>query len=319
MDVMEDCLRKALSLAEGDKEVTARLKALDAVLAPVAAYVRQLDLAKVLDKAAIRNRANADAVVDRLAQVEAAAQKAAREGRSLFGALPSQTEAAIDNCFSRITQSLGNEAGAFWQGVKAARPGLERFVTPQLLAISGKVENMATNPSFEAQGASAKEADEELEWQALNAPGWGQWIQGGSPGTVGIATNAAHTGGKSLVISGVTSACGIYTQKARPGERYRVSCWAKTSAQAKAGQERAGGTMALKWQTAEGKWVEGPPDVVAKLPAGASEWTRLQSVATIPSGVGRLVILLLAEKQEAGEQTWFDDFCIEKIGEAGAR
>ncbi|MEW6356035.1 MAG: DUF4838 domain-containing protein [Planctomycetota bacterium] len=319
MDVMEDCINKATALAKEDATVTARLKALNTALTPVAGYVRQLDLSKVLSKEAIGSRADAGAVVAKVYQAEAAGQKLTREGRSLFGTMPNETETAIDDCFCRITQVLGADAPAFWENVKATKPELERFVAPQLLALSGKVENIAANSSFEVQAASTKEADEKLEWQALNAPGWGQWMQGGSPGNVGVAIGVARTGSKSLVISGVRSACGIYTQKAKPGERYRVSCWAKTSVQPKAGQDRAGGSMTLKWQTAEGKWVEGPPAVTAKLSPGASEWTRLQGVVTIPTGVGRLVILLLAEKQDAGEQTWFDDLCIEKLCEAPGR
>ena len=319
MDVMEECLAKAFALAQGDAAVTARLQALNTVLTPVAAYVRQTDLAPALDKAVLRRRADADAAVARVQQVVVAAARSAREGKSLFGTLPNATETAVDRCFSRITRLLGKDAPAFWQGVQAEKPELAGFIAPQMIALSGKVENIATNPSFEVQGASAQEADAKLEWQALNAPGWGQWTQAGSAGKIGLAANVARTGGKSLLVAGVASACGIYTQKAQPGERYRVSCWAKTGARPKEGEERAGGSMVIKWQTPEGKWNDGIPPVVAKLPAGTAEWTRLESVATIPAGIGRMVILLLAERQEPGEQTWFDDFCIEKLCDATAK
>ena len=316
VDAMEGCVSEALDLAKGDETVTARLTALKKAFAPVAAYVRQLDLANVLAECPLRNRDDAEGLVARVHEAEVASRRHVERNRSLFGTLPSETEVAIDGLFSRITHLLGADAAAFWQKVESARSELTRFTTPQLLAISGKVTNIAANPSFETQRGSGKEADARLNWQALNAPGWGQWVRPGTRGRVGLATDVARTGTNSLVITGVEAACGIYTQRAKPGERYRVSCWAKTSVHAKAGQEREGGRLTLKWQTKEGKWMEGPPDCVAELPPGTTDWQRLCAIATIPSGVGRLVILLGAHDQAPGEQTWFDDLCIEKLCEA---
>ena len=318
VDTMEACVREALALAKGNDAVTARLAALDNALAPVAGYVRALDLANALSQSPLRSRDDAEAIVAAVHQVETNLRKLVKQNRSLFGALPNQTEAAIDSRFSDITQLLGSGAAAFWQQVQKDKPELKRFTAPQLLAISGKMENIATNPSFEVQRKSDTPADERLNWQALNAPGWSQWVRPGTRGRVGVATDVARTGGKSLVISGVEAACGIYTQPAKRGERYRVSCWAKSSVQPKEGEGRVGAKLSLKWQTAEGKWVQGPPECEVKLPAGTAEWTRMCGVVTIPAGVGRLVMLLGAEKQTPGEQTWLDDLCIEKLCDAPA-
>ena len=326
MDVMEGCLREALELARRNEaatgrrsaQYTARLMALHKAFTPVAAYVRQSDLANVLAAQPLRSRADAESLVARVHAAETVSRRLAQQEHSLFGTLPNETETAIDGVFGKITQLLGRDAGAFWEEVAVAKPGLQRFTTPQLLAINGKVTNIAANPSFEVQRDSGKEADTKLNWQALNAPGWGQWVWPGTRGRVGVATDTARTGRKSLVITGVQAACGIYRLGAKPGERYRVTCWAKTSVRPKEGQEREGGRLTLKWQSAKGKWLEGPPECAVILPPGATEWQRLRAVATIPLRVGRLVILLGARDLTPDEQTWFDDVCIEKLCDAPA-
>ena len=318
VDVMETCVRDALALAKGNEPVTARLTALGNAFGPVAVYVRQLDLSNQLAAHPPRTRQQAEGVVERVHRVETAMRKRTQAGRSLFGTLPNRTETAIDNSFTQITQLLGDDAAGFWQRVAAEKPGLARFTAPQLLAISGRVTNIATNPSFEEQRSSGKEADAKLNWQALNAPGWGQWVRPGTRGRVGVATNVARTGTRSLVVTGAQAACGIYRQQAKLGERYRVSCWAKTNMPQQEGQERVAGTLKLKWQTPEGKWASGIPECKVELPAGASDWTRLCAVASIPAGVGRLVILLGAKDQTAVEETWFDDLCLEKLCDTAA-
>lgn len=316
MDVMEECLRQAMELARGDPEVTARLAALRTALTPVAVHVRHLDLVNILAAHPLSSRTDATDLIATVHEVERASRELAREGHVLFGALPHETESAVDAQFGRITQLLGDGALAFWQDQASARPELQRFVAPQVLDIRGELRNIAANPSFEEQRPSDGEADAKLNWQALNAPGWSQWLRPGTRGQVGVATDTARTGSNSLVLTGVEAACGIYTQAAEPGERYRVRCWVKTSVRPEAGQERTGGTLTMKWQTADGKWLSAIPERRVALPAGTASWTPLLGLVTIPDGVGRLVVLLGAKDQALEEQTWFDDLCLEKLCEA---
>ena len=306
MEVMEDCVRQALALAKGDTSVTARLKALETRLRPVAGYVRQLDLVNTLHTHVLRSRADAETVVAKVREVEAAERRMTGKGLSLFGTLLHKTEMAIDDCFHRITELLDEEAAAFWRNVKETNPELRRFAALQLLDISGTVADNALMPV-----PADKEADAEPEWLPFDLPGWPPpWIGEGG-GTVGIATKVARTGGKSLVITEARNACGIYMLSVNAGERYRVSVWAKTSVKPKEGQKRTGGSFILRWQGRHG-WIY-DTEVPLPLPAGTSEWTHLSSVVTVPLDVPRLGILLGAENQAEGEQTWFDDLCIEKL------
>ena len=316
MNVMEACVRQALLLAEGDAEVTARLTALHTTLTPVAAHVRHLDLVNVLAALPLATLTDATDLIAKVHEVEQASRELARRGHALFSALPHETESAVDSRFCRITELLADGALAFWQDTGSARPELTRFIAPQILDIRGELRNIAVNPSFEEQQPSEEEADPQLNWQALNAPGWGQWVRPGTRGRVGVATDVAHSGRNSLVVTGVEAACGIYTQHATPGERYRVSCWARTSVRPEAGRERTGGTLTMKWQTADGKWLSAIPERRVALPAGTTDWTRLRGLVTIPEGVGRLIILPGADDQAPEEQTWFDDLCLEKLCEA---
>ncbi len=54
------------------------------------------------------------------------------------------------------------------------------------------------------------------------------------------------------------------------------------------------------------------------LPTATPDWTRLGSIVTLPTGVERLVFLLLTKNQAPGEKTWFDDLCTEKLCNAPA-
>ncbi|MDD5707283.1 MAG: DUF4838 domain-containing protein [Kiritimatiellae bacterium] len=312
VDVMEDCIRKARALTEGDAAASARLKALATALTPVAAHARLTDN---LNPQTIRGRADAEAFVAKVHAYEETARELARDGRMPF-TLSADTETTIDECCGGITRLLGNQADAFWRNVKETKPELERFTTAQLLAIAGGIENVATNSSLEVLAVSTNEADAKLQWLALDAPGWAQW-NFDTNGTVGIAVGVARTGGKSLVIEGVHMACGIYTHPVKPGERFRVTCWARTTVRPRKGSQNCvGGILRLQWQTAHGAWTgkEVIPDV--ELPPKTAEWTRLVRVVTVPAdcGVGRLVVTLNARNQAPGEKTWFDDLCIEKIG-----
>jgi hypothetical protein len=316
MKVMEDCLRQSLELAKSDVVVTARLKALEDALMPAATYAcLTIDGP---DARAIGSRADVESVINKVCMYEKFVKRLVHAGR-----LPTEfarMETAIDDRCCQITQVLGNEAAPFWKTVVTARPELERFAASQLLAIGGNIKNLATNPSFEVQPASAKKGDPKSSGTALSAAGWTQWSTD-STGAVGVADDVGRSGSKSLALTGVKTACGIYVQPVQPGERYRVSCWAKTSMRLRNDSpNRVGGTLTLRWQTADGKWnteeqVQG--DATPSLPLGLTKWTRLVQVATVPAtDARRMVVMLGAKGQDPGEKTWFDDLCIEKLSTA---
>ena len=316
MDFMEECVRQAIAMAAADEVVTARLTALDTRLSPVAGYVRQLDLVKILDAYAPDSLADAEAIVARVYDVERAERRLTDKGLSLFGTLLHETEMSIDKCFCRITERLGDEAAAFWNRVMETSPELGRFVALQVLDMRGAVAEGARMPmAFE--GASTGGAD----WLPLPGdrhaagdvyPGWSHWI-GQDGGRVGIATKVGHAAPPSLVIAGARNACGIYTFAVKHGDRYRVSVWAKTSVQAGADRSPVGGAFTLRYQGPYG-WAW-DTEVRTGLPAGASEWRRLTSIVTVPRDMPRLSVMLSGENQQAGEQTWFDDLLIERIAE----
>ncbi|MCK5803813.1 MAG: DUF4838 domain-containing protein, partial [Lentisphaeria bacterium] len=101
MIVMERCVAEALELSTTAPEVNARLQALANALAPVAGYIRQLALADELPKTAIADQRDAEEAVAKIHALEMRARDLAREGKSLMGTLPNETETAIDTCFCR--------------------------------------------------------------------------------------------------------------------------------------------------------------------------------------------------------------------------
>ena len=312
MDVLEGCLAEALALTQRAPEAHARLLRQRDALAKVAGHVRLMGLPDSLAKLPLGNEDDARQLVKALGEACRRSDELATQGMSLVGGLPPVAEQAADLRCAEISQLLGGKAIEFWQEIGNA-PELRRFADPQLHALRGSAPNLLPNPGFETRAKTADTTAEALNWDSLDAPGWSKWVRPGTPGGVAVDRTVARGGKHSLVLSGVEAACGIFSCPAKPGERFRVVCWAKTTVAPVAGKARLGGKLTAKWQTADGKWFEGPPAAILGLAAGTSEWAKLERIVTIPAGAGKLVVLLGADKQHADEKTWFDDITVQRV------
>lgn len=313
MDVMAGCIAEALALADSEA-VTGRLEKLRVAFTKVASWVRLLDLPSALEAMPIRDQDTAAAVLRAVHEAESRSREMAAKGLSLCGAMPDSCEAGIDARFAAISAVLGQDAVSFWRRERDRLPEIARFIDTQLIDLAGVVENVISNPGLETARPHQSAAAPELNWTTLDAPGWDKWLRPGTRGRVGVVPDAARSGKRSLMLVGCEAACGIRTIPVKLGQRYRVSCWARTNAPV-TGAERPtwAGRLTLKWQTPDGKWQDPPPPLVVGLPAGAAEWTPLSATVTIAPGVGRLVALLGAHNQKPDEKVWFDDCVVQLL------
>jgi hypothetical protein len=172
----------------------------------------------------------------------------------------------------------------------AARLELERRLA------AGTAENLAQNGDFTRK---AENADLPAEW--------GTWQNDDSTGTF---AHDPDIGGGSARATKVKRGCFIQSVPAKEGEVYWVEAEARIRGASAA-------TIRIRWQTADGAWIQENADRTIAFSPGANEWTKASGAATVPSGAGRLVILLNALHQETDDDVcWFDNAKLYRVRDA---
>jgi len=131
--------------------------------------------------------------------------------------------------------------------------------------------------------------------------GWGAWQADGSKGAFAWDAGAGAAAPGAARLSAMANGCLIGKVDARPGERYAVEAAARV-------QGRGDAVVVVRWQTADDHWTAEARDVSVACPGPRGRWQRLFTVAEVPEGAGRLVVLLAARGQASdADVTWFDD------------
>jgi len=313
VDLMEACIAEALQLVDAGPE-RERLKLLHGEFAETAQAVRQNDLRRVLETMPVTDADAADAALDLVSRREQQAVSMEAQGSPLFEAVSPSRETVIDARFDAISAALGPGAPEYWRTRMKTHPAIARFIETQVKLPPGGLPNLAANPGFEKSGKGEAGPDPALRWDPFDAPGWSKWLRPNAPGSVRTDDSTARSGSRSLRIEGCIAACALQKRKVRPGERYRIFCWAKTTTART--EDKPAGALTIKWTNDADKWLGRPPPVKDELAAGERDWTRLGCVLTVPPRAGHLVMMLGAMDQAPGDKVWFDDFRVEKMREA---
>jgi hypothetical protein len=173
---------------------------------------------------------------------------------------------------------------------------------------SGTATNLIQNGDF--SGAATMKTPEDktapADWKTpANIPHWSTWQLSTSQGTFRWDNSTNHSGDKNsgaAQISGVENGCFIQHLAVKPGETYAVRAWVKQKGEVP-------GWIRVRWQTPDNKWTQESQDILM-MPASkenAAGWREIAGLATVPEGVGRMVILLSASSQRQDDSVWFDD------------
>ena len=155
---------------------------------------------------------------------------------------------------------------------------------------------MAENPSF-ALPASTNAG-------AL-PKGFGAWQNEKEP--TGKFAWDGQVGGGSAQASKVKHGCLIQAHAARPGETYVITAQCVS-------RGHSSPTLLIRWQTAKERWTDESEDQTFTFNNPADQWQEAWGVATVPSGAGRIVILLNVTGQTSDEDVcWFDNLALYRV------
>jgi len=163
------------------------------------------------------------------------------------------------------------------------------------------IDNLARNGDFGSEKAPPSEFPAS-DWKEGGAPaGWHFWQAEDSPGAFTWDREVGASAKGSAKAANATQGCFIQTYTAQPGERYAIRARQLV-------RGRGEGSIRVRWQTAEGRWTAEMQDKLI-FPSGPREqWADLSGVVEVPTGVGRLLILLGASGQLSPEDAvWYDD------------
>jgi len=166
---------------------------------------------------------------------------------------------------------------------------------------------LARNADFGSETAPTPTGGQ-TDWQAGGAPaGWSTWQAGNSTGTFSWDREVGAAAPGSARAAGVSNGCFIQLYDVQPGELYFVRASVRQ-------QGHGCASIAVRWQTPEAKWTKEQLDVILTPEPGEGEWKTIAGVATVPEGVGKLVVLLVAKGQASEEDiAWFDDASVVKV------
>lgn len=166
---------------------------------------------------------------------------------------------------------------------------------------AGKLINLARNGQFNSETAKTFQGTDD-KWREGRLPaGWTSWQEANSRGqfTWDRKTGAKDQGAARA--TGVSNGCFLQSYPVKPGERYAVRAVAKIQGQGAV-------HFRIRWQTADGAWTRELRDKLVFSDQPSQEWNELFSVAEVPPGVGRLVLLLgIRGQRSADDVLWYDD------------
>ena len=172
---------------------------------------------------------------------------------------------------------------------------------------SGKLVNLAQNGDFSSETVKSPEGVQQ-RWREGGTPaGWGSWQTETSKGTFTWDRETGALGKGSAKAAQVADGCFIQAHPVVPGERYAARAFCKIHGQ-------GGAWLRIRWQTREGQWTAESQDEIVHGELPRDQWRELFGVVEVPTGAGRLVILLGAGGQSTPQDAvWYDDVGLYKI------
>lgn len=129
---------------------------------------------------------------------------------------------------------------------------------------------------------------------------WGAWQDEKSP-----TGKFAHDADGAAQASGVTWGCFMQSISVKPGEKYVAIARGRTR----------GGVISLmvRWQREDNAWTKWEEDQTFTF-TGTERWKTARGVVTVPTGAGKLVVLLNVNQQLSKDDTaWFDDVEVYRV------
>lgn len=173
----------------------------------------------------------------------------------------------------------------------------------ELLAQPGERTNLAVNGDFSlASVPAATGAPQPADWKQGSAPpGWSFWQSGASKGRPDWNHTVGHKAPGSGTLAGMKWGCLIQRLEVTPGERYAVVAWCKV-------QGQGSPSLAVRWQTAEGKWHAEAFDRSLSVVGREGDWQQYAGMAVVPEGAARLVLLPGVNGQQTEQDlVYWDD------------
>lgn len=177
----------------------------------------------------------------------------------------------------------------------------------QALREAGKLAELARNGDFSSDKATDPAGATETYKDGGAPAGWHTWEVANAGNFTWDKTVGRTAPGSAKAVK-VANGCFIQSiQPVVPGERYYVSASYRLQGQGSA-------SIRVRWQTPDGKWTQDQLDKMIYGRGPAGEWVPLSGVAEVPTGAGRLVILLGVGGQPTEQDTaWFDDVHCYKV------
>jgi hypothetical protein len=233
--------------------------------------------------------------LDRLRDNLAAARDASDQYVWLYGE-QSRWWGKLDE--GRLKDTVGK--GRLWE---ETLPGLTRTIAAVRDPAGAAREEVAQAKARGTLANLARNAD--CAKKSGNLPAeFGTWQDESSKGQFAWDPE----GGGSARLTGVSNGCYIQKVKVRPGETYFAEASTRT-------QGTAIPTLTVRWQREDGQWTRWDLDVTLTFgPPGAGGWRAAGGAATVPDGVGFLVLLPGSRCLSGESACWFDNFGIYKLG-----
>jgi hypothetical protein len=174
-------------------------------------------------------------------------------------------------------------------------------------AAEQRLENLARNGDFQAETAQGN-GGVQADWREGGAPaGWSFWQL--NDGTGQFAWDREAGAAKAWAVP--TSGCFIQSYDVSPEQSYAVRARVRST-----GKSRA--WIRLRWQTPDGKWTREALDVAAAPSTPAEDgWSEIFGAATVPDGVGKLVLLLgMGSQATEDDAVWFDNVEVYRLAES---
>lgn len=171
----------------------------------------------------------------------------------------------------------------------------------------GALQDLARNGDFQSAAAPDNQG-RQADWTEGGAPaGWSCWQMKPDEGTFAWDRDLGAAKAAGVPESG----CFIQSYEAVPGECYAVRARVRE-------QGRTRTWVRARWQTPEGKWTMENRDVTAVPDAPDNNgWAGIFASATVPDGVGKLVLLLgVGGQTTASDAAWFDDVGVYRLADS---
>ncbi len=200
---------------------------------------------------------------------------------------PDQLAAAARKLTSAAAEGDVANAARAWRWIAETRP-----------------PNLVKNDGFEEQ--TTKPGAAEKDWTAAAATHWSTWDRTRQSK---LTIRPAGRTGNAASLAGAESAVYIQNVDVKPGERYLCVAWAKGHA-----ASGTAGNLTVRHRTPDGAWSQrGDLEKSVDAVDCQEQWRPLVIFQTVPEGVGKLVIMLGAARQQAGDEILFDDIALYRL------